>query len=279
MTRRGMTIVELLVAIAIFATLIGLLLPAVQKVREAAIRMQSSNNLKQIILATHHFATANRESLPNLVSNSGTPTYRGTLFYAIIPYTEAGNLYVQQFSQGVILVPFYTSPADPTATAENIQNSACSYAANAQVFRNQPNLAGSIPDGASNTIAFAEHYCRNAKSTYFYTCTDIIPNAHRATFADRSGYPFPNYDPLPGYDDVYPVTSGGQTVASVRGRTFQVAPSIDQCDPAMAQTPHPGGMLVAMTDGSVRTIAPHISEATYWSLVTPNGGETLSSDW
>ena len=61
--------------------------------------------------------------------------------------------------------------------------------------------------------------------------------------------------------------------------TFQTVPSIRNCNPALAQTPHRSGMLVAMGDGSVRILAPGMSEATYWAAVTPAGGEILGPDW
>src|SRR5205823_2351525 len=103
--RRAFTLIELLVVIAIIAILIALLVPAVQKVREAAARIHCANNLKQIILATHNCNDQNK-SLPPVAAPDGWTSvtlsgsaYNGgpwTLFNHLLPYVEQKGVYDAQ---------------------------------------------------------------------------------------------------------------------------------------------------------------------------------------
>jgi Protein of unknown function (DUF1559) len=161
----------------------------------------------------------------------------------------------------------FVSPADPTFPPPDWAGpDSCSYAANGQVFVGEPKLLTTFADGKSNTIAFAEHYTVCGDTRFGYS---LLGGDGRATFAENNA--------------VHPITSGDPPESrssweSEPGVTFQAAPPVADCNPAIAQTPHASGMLIAMADGSVHILSPSISPATYWALITPAGGETICGD-
>src|SRR6516225_9760962 len=176
---RGFTLIELLVVIAIIAILIALLVPAVQKVRSAANRTQSINNLKQIVLASHAFHDAYRYLPPTygtippsvgLIDGSA----QGNAFFFILPFMEQQNLYKQSLTpfqtwggSGWTTVNIYNStavngriesyvnPGDYTID-QNTPNPISYLTNEAALGWGQKQSFKNITDGASNTIFFAE---------------------------------------------------------------------------------------------------------------------------
>jgi prepilin-type N-terminal cleavage/methylation domain-containing protein len=150
--RRGATLLELLVVIGIFAILIGLLLPAVQSVRQAAMRLRCLNDIRQIGLATHGYAAARDERLP-----ANTPNGE-SLYCKVMPFLDGGSAFLSYREQhpedGPPPFPLFISPLDPTLSFRDNNEVQCqpsSYASNAQMFTPGARL-NSVTDGLSSTI-------------------------------------------------------------------------------------------------------------------------------
>lgn len=267
--RNGFTLLELLVVLAIIAILVGLLLPAIQKIRSAAARARCANNMRQLNIALHNFGSRKDGRLPSLDGNKKSAKPGDALFQAILPDIEQYSFRLYTPAS----VPAFLDPADPSLDPDALQLGVCSYAANAKCFQGQPSFNTTFQDGTSATITMTEHYAykcsrsSNRAVTFLYDFTTPIGlNGHRASFADADS------------GDVLPVTTGfpPRTVGSIAGITFQTIPTLEECNPSIPQTPHSGGMVTAYADGSVRLLNPDISAEVFWSLVTPAGGEVVN---
>jgi len=287
--RPGLTIVELLVILAIVATVIALVFPAIQMVRAAAMQMQCNNQMRQIGLALHHYSSDRGGQLPNVGINLDDFSFHGT----ILPYLEHGSYY-QEVMAGTrsfgsnYVIKQYLCPLDPSpGVAGDVSlHGRCNYAANAQAFLDRPSITHSFKDGVSSTVALAERYVYAlgtpvVVSDWFHYLPPLyftqVPGglvARQATFAHFPIGTQP-YDPLK--DDVYPITSGNPptSVGSIPELTFQVRPRPTEADARIPQTGHPSGMPVLMMDGRVVTLRRGVAPEVFWGLVTPRGGEAV----
>jgi len=306
---RGFTLIELLVVIAIIAILIGLLVPAVQKVREAAAVAQSRNNLKQMGIAIHHMNDV-YGVLPLPVgsyphANSIDPYYQpasnwvGTVHYFMLPFIEQDNVYKAQASLHPdswwcgYNIKTYISPSDPSAPANGEPDTSnprfgTSYAANESVFaagltvvpgfRNGTTppvtrIPATFQDGTSNTILFAEKYMlcgsTNTGNASAFYWGETCLNCGAGG----------NYA---GTCDRQGAPNGvGSPPLFYNGLTLvpQAKPNWKVCNPCMLQAPTAGGILVGLGDGSVRMVTTGISQQTWANAVNPADGQVLGSDW
>ena len=283
--RIAFTLIELLLVIAIIGVLMGLLLPAVQKVREAANRNTCANNLKQQILAVHNAATNSGMLPPANYLNSQTGA-QGSTYFALLPYLEQDILFTtfDQNGQGYLgagstPLNVFQCPSDVTlnggmAGGEGLS----SYSLNSCVFSPgntgaQPGgrssyTLGTIPDGDSNTIGFVEQVSDppNAPPGYnwwAYPLTVVIVPG----LVDGGAPFYPSAPPLapPPY-------------------LVQFNPSLNPSspnfyNPAAAAGFHPNLTMVAMMDGSVRPVGAGVSQYSWNCAVQADDGQPFDDSW
>lgn len=304
--RSGFTLIELLVVIAIISILISLLLPAVQKVREAAAAIQCTNNLKQIGIAIHAYHDV-KKSLPPGGGGPDNPAKRTFYFswtYHILPYIDQGNLY--NLTQGVdpltdistltngstILNKFDTTPIPiyycPSRRQVQLYHgdAVCDYGGNRGtngsdgtiVVNNNTSYSRvnfrSITDGLSNTLLVGERRINFAHITGG-DCYDNEPALRPASDGD--------------------VLRGAQCVggsgAQCTGGTW-LTPGLDIHDSTSAAatgncgffggqgwlqfgSSHPSGMLGLLSDGSVRRFGYGVDPTTFKNLCVRNDGQVV----
>jgi len=323
---RGFTLIELLVVIAIVAILIGLLLPAVQKVREASWRATCHNNLKQLALATHNFHDVNKSMpvyfgvmaeryvYPGYPAENRTKMYGGW-FAHLMPYVEQNNVYdfvMREIGSSGWNEPTWSSPpsggsgggircdqynghvwcyqtgggggsgytphgiwidgaheqvfkvlhcpADPTREKHGLVYShwgATNYMANYNAWSQGPQYGLWTPpvgfhqftDGMSNTILFGEGYS---------LCDRIGKIALYSWFYSAFGI------------DWYQQSNT---------LMFQINPEVRDCDNWRSQSRHPGGVNVALADGSVRFVGGSVTQRTWDLAMLPRDEQPLGNDW
>lgn len=312
MTRRaGFTLIEVLLVVAVIAVLIGLLLPAVQKVREAAARLKCQNNMMQIGLAVHNYEQAfgafpqARNPWPNVVS----------VHARILGFLEQGNIQQNMVLDGTLDNPsnvaasqdrvmLFACPSDahggqvPNAPDSGTNYFACNgtgvtrdaagaitayltVAKGNGLFTETPIPADDVTDGLSNTAAFSESIVGDGQAPL--DSTDR--NVHRAILEVPDGGD-PTLEVCNAADGTFTADRGGMWINGHYGHTiynhfYPPNPSNTwDCVNAhrnkgltAVRSYHTSGANVLLADGAVRFVRNGIHSVVWWGYGTRKGGE------
>jgi prepilin-type N-terminal cleavage/methylation domain-containing protein len=305
--RLGFTLIELLVVIAIIAVLVGLLLSAVQKAREAANRAQCENNLRQMSLAIQNCSDTNQGQMPPLVGYYPGPydqtlsetTLFGNPHVFLLPFLEQQNMYnlmladiptagvnaVMQFSKNreVGSIKEYYCPSDPTISSQT-HTHLTSYAANGLLF--------GLSNVSMNTATYPPTVSFNigkgmAGGTLFPASLQKDGTSSTIVWIEILG--ICKGSPSKGITRWLTVALSGPLSSTLPAvgvyltppnSYFQVGANENTCATfANASTGHTGVILAGMGDGSVKMISQGTSATTYNLALIPNDGYPMPQDW
>jgi prepilin-type N-terminal cleavage/methylation domain-containing protein len=311
--RQAFTLIELLTVIAIIALLVGLLLPAIAKVRETANMTKCQNAIKQVNLASINYST-NKSALPPGFGTVGT--VNGTIHFFLLPYLDQITIYNNATVAGVsdpvnasqlnVAIPFLQCPTDGGFTngiivdartpATSTGLASTSYVANAAVYQSGfSNLTNSMPRGAANTVTWAEQY-KNCSGTIAGTAYAQYPawgwttggagginNLDLPLFnVNGAGLINSSVAPAAAITQVSPpggAVTGNALATPALTPGFFLAPGLGNCTMGALNSAHPNGMVTGLGDGSVRNVNSSISPLTWAAVGNPNDVITNSVGW
>ena len=297
MRRRGFTLIELLVVIAIIAVLIGLLLPAVQKVREAAARMQCQNNLKQIGIALHSYHDRMGSFPPGYKDNNSDPNSDATFDVGpgwgwaslVLNDLEANNVYNQiNFNQtvgqnpiGQTVLPAFLCPSDarlPTFSVNSFNSPQSQLAVVAQgnyVANNGVKETSFYPGNNGGP------FLRNSK----FRIADITDGLSNTLFIGErnSGHSRTTWTgavpggSVPALQASDPIGNAeyAQALVLAHGSATHLPNDPSLWDADVFYSRHTAGANFLFGDGSVRTISRSINGVVYENLLNRNDGNPV----
>jgi hypothetical protein len=301
----------LVLVLAIIAILIGLLIPANQRVRVAADRARCQSKMKQLGIAVHNYASTYGDRLPpayGRMTTEGGTVVGGSILFCLLPYIEQDALYRTACANGggnwsgpggaqTTPLKSFACPSDVTSAAgfgSTGTNTVCvSYAANYFLFGHGDAIdpwdasytqlprytIADTPDGTSNTVMFAEH---SAVSLDNGSPKVMVYGPDNGGLPEGTVLPLFNYA---GHDAAPPKWDGNSEPPGV-GEHFwmpQFNPTFRSGanPPAyrMVQGYHTATIIVGLADGSVRGVSASVTARTWQQANYPSDGAILGSDW